>query len=71
VSFVIEPYFGSNAYLTQIVIDKNNSGKTTRTHSTKFIMTPAGALTKVNDTGVMNSTNPTAVTLVIMTFKKQ
>jgi hypothetical protein len=68
VSFVIEPYSGSNAYLTIISTDKNNSGTTTATNSAKFIMTPAGALTRVNETGVSNSTNPTAVTSLIINY---
>jgi hypothetical protein len=31
-------------------------------------MTPAGALTRVNETGVSNSTNPTAVTSLIINY---
>ena len=68
VSFVIEPYSGSNAYLTIISTDKNNSGTTTATNSAKFIMTPAGALTRVNETGVSNSTNPTAITSININY---
>lgn len=68
VSFVIEPYSGSDAYLTIISTDKNNSGTTTATNSAKFIMTPAGALTRVNETGVLNSTNPTAVTSLVINY---
>ena len=68
VSFVIEPYAAPNAYLTLILTDKDNSGKITATNSVKFIMTPAGVLTRVNETGVLYSTNPTAVTSLIINY---
>jgi hypothetical protein len=67
-SFVIESYSGSDAYLTIILTDKNNSGTTTAVNSAKFTMTPAGALTRVSETGVSNTTNPTAVTSLVINY---
>jgi len=66
VSYVIENNSGSNAYLTIISTDKNMAGTITSNNSAKFSMTSTGVLTRVNETGVSYSTNPTAtITLVI------
>lgn len=66
VSYVIEQNSGSNAFLSIISTDKDLAGKTTTNNSAKFSMTPAGVLTRVNETGVQFTTSPPAtLTLVI------
>jgi len=68
VSYVIEQNSEVNAYLTIIATDKNMSGATTATASAKFSVTPAGALTRINETGIQFTTNPASVMTLVINY---
>ena len=52
ISYLIEAYSGENAYLTLVSTDKDLNGLTLSTSASKFIITPAGAMTKTSETTV-------------------
>jgi hypothetical protein len=59
VSYVLEPDTASTALLKIIITEKNNSNTETSRSTVTFRMTPAGALTRISETGVQGSTSLT------------
>jgi len=58
-SFVLQPDTASTALLKIIQTDKNTSGTPKMISTVSFRMTPAGALTRLSETGVGGTTNLT------------
>lgn len=68
VSFALLPDTATTAILTIITIDKNTQGTTTSTYTTKSRITPAGVMTRLSEQGVENTTNPTGVLTLDISF---
>lgn len=59
VSYVLEPDTASTALLKIILTEKDNSNNETSRSTVTFRMTPAGALTRISESGVQGSTSLT------------
>ena len=68
VSFALLPDTASTAIMTIITTDKNTQGTTTSTYTTRSKITPAGVMTRISEQGVENTSNPTGVLTLDVTF---